>query len=753
MQDNANINNWTKSGDIAAIIHVFYADLIEEIAEKTRNLPQNTDYYISIPNDHPELVDAVREHFPNAQILIVENRGRDIYPFLEVLKGILPLNYDLLVKIHSKKTPHRADGTSWRQDIYEKLLGSAELINGIIQSFKTNPKQGMLGPKGQVVNARYYLFENKTIFLELSKRIGLETNDTFDFPFVSSTMFWARPELFKKLVDADFLKEEFPNEPIKSDGTIVHGLERIFGLVTIHAGLEINTIDLNGDIEKPNPNEISPFAYKPRALLLSDIKSLVYYGTKHVGYAVEHIRITAPYQQAGIELIDGFVDGQADIERIQLADAVIFHRSFPGSIENFEHFIWKARELEKPVIFEIDDLLFNLPEDHPEQKLDLYKAHLMPILFALNEADLVVTSTPKIKELLSGFNPNILVLPNYLDDNLWTLQSIAIIENVPLTIMYMGTDSHTPDLEGIAPALLHLLDKHQGKLMVRVIGTPLPQSLSARPDITFEPAPNNIYTAFVEYFQNQTADIFIAPLNHNLFNQCKSHLKFLEYSALGVPGVYADLDPYQEIVEHGVDGFLASSVKDWIVYLDKLIESPELRRRVAETSQTKLRNHYLLSSQVKEWQDIVGELIPEKFTDVYNHSDKLALTTSILRKIQSSHRESTDKVYYQGKELATLSTHVTRLQTQLTDSQKHLERTQNQLRNTHDQLNDAQNQLRNTHDQLNKTQAQLSDSQSLNHQLQNSLEDAQMIIVDYATSTSWKFTRPLRRFSKWIKKR
>ena len=47
----------------------------------------------------------------------------------------------------------------------------------------------------------------------------------------------------------------------------------------------------------------------------------------------------------------------------------------------------------------------------------------------------------------------------------------------------------------------------------------------------------------------------------------------------------------------------------------------------------------------------------------------------------------------------------------------------------------------------------LSDSQSLNHQLQNSLEDAQMIIVDYATSTSWKFTRPLRRFSKWIKKR
>ena len=107
---------------------------------------------------------------------------------------------------------------------------------------------------------------------------------------------------------------------------------------------------------------------------------------------------------------------------------------------------------------------------------------------------------------------------------------------------------------------------------------------------------------------------------------------------------------------------------------------------------------------LKNWQDIVGELIPEQFTDPYTLSDKMASTTSILRKIQSSHRESADKIYYQEKELASLSTHLTRFQTQLTDTQKHLERTQ-------------------------------------------------MIIVDYATSTSWKLTRPLRKFSKWIKKR
>ena len=45
----------------------------------------------------------------------------------------------------------------------------------------------------------------------------------------------------------------------------------------------------------------------------------------------------------------------------------------------------------------------------------------------------------------------------------------------------------------------------------------------------------NDYKDFATFFQTQSADIFIAPLVDNIFNQCKSPIKFFEYSALGVP--------------------------------------------------------------------------------------------------------------------------------------------------------------------------------------------------------------------------
>jgi hypothetical protein len=40
-------------------------------------------------------------------------------------------------------------------------------------------------------------------------------------------------------------------------------------------------------------------------------------------------------------------------------------------------------------------------------------------------------------------------------------------------------------------------------------------------------------------------DIVVAPLLDNVFNRCKSNIKFLEMSALGIPCICQDLAPYQ----------------------------------------------------------------------------------------------------------------------------------------------------------------------------------------------------------------
>lgn len=625
--------NWIKSGNIAAIIHVFYEDLIEEIAEKTLHLPSDTDYYITIPDNQPELFQAASDHFPNARVFAVENRGRDILPFIEVLKYILPLNYDLLVKIHSKKTLHRSDGISWRQDVYDKLLGSPDVVNAIINAFKQNPNSGIIGPRGHVLDSRFYMGGNRSIISELIKRVNLPDGTPLEFPFVASTMFWARPEIFKPIVEADFHADEFPAEPLPVDSTLAHALERFFGLLAVQQGFNIETIDKNCSLTDPEPFAIYQFAPPPKALALAKIETLVYYRAYDEAYGIEHLRITAPYHAAGIKLISGEVEGIADPQRVLLGDAVIFQREFPQNTELYDNIVAIARQNYKPIIYELDDLLFDLPETHHHKLEGAYLNALLPMLSAIVEADLITVPTSALKEALAEFNSNIQVLPNYLDDSIWQLHEPKVKENFPLTIGFMGSNSHTPDLDTIAPVIKSLLSKYEGKLKFKVLGTPLPNSLKKTEGVEWQASPSNVYVDFVKLFQTQKFDIFVAPLDENLFNANKSNLKFLEYTALGVPAVYSAIRPYNDTISHGVDGFLAKTETEWQECLEKIINNPGLRLNMAKAAQDKVRNHFLLSQKIRSWDDIVSGFKPTEYKISNSKQISSHLINTIRRQI------------------------------------------------------------------------------------------------------------------------
>jgi glycosyltransferase involved in cell wall biosynthesis len=117
------------------------------------------------------------------------------------------------------------------------------------------------------------------------------------------------------------------------------------------------------------------------------------------------------------------------------------------------------------------------------------------------------------------------------------------------------------------------------------------------------------YTQFATYFSRQECDIFIAPLQDNLFNRCKSWIKFLEYSALAVPGVYSRIAPYEHIIRHGENGYLASDPDEWEEHLIRLIEDPALRRQLGLAAQVTLQKDWLLSGRISEWKSTFQDMI------------------------------------------------------------------------------------------------------------------------------------------------
>ncbi len=347
---------------------------------------------------------------------------------------------------------------------------------------------------------------------------------------------------------------------------------------------------------------------RPGTPKLDTVAAYVPYPWEH---AVTWLRVAQPLQQAGLKILRGS-EGGIHPELVAQADAVVIQREFPAySRAAYAQIIQGARVQNKPVIYEIDDLLLDLPPEHPDHQIHYYTYALLPMLRAICEADLVSVTTPALKSYVQQLNPNTCVLPNYLDDLLWQPKSVIASEAISeaaqsptrpkVTISYMGSVTHVPDLAEITPALLRLVERYPGRLLFKFWGAPPPLELEACASVEWIAKELPSYPQFSKEFSQQQCDIFIAPLVNSFFNQCKSSIKFLEYSIQGVPGVYSRIAPYEAVVQHGENGMLAFSLDEWESSLAELIESQERRLAMGQKAQESALKYWRLSDHAHEW--------------------------------------------------------------------------------------------------------------------------------------------------------
>ncbi|MGE5224769.1 MAG: glycosyltransferase [Omnitrophica WOR_2 bacterium] len=330
------------------------------------------------------------------------------------------------------------------------------------------------------------------------------------------------------------------------------------------------------------------------------------------GHVLTSLRIEAPLQQSGLQVVHGNeIDGFYP-ERVSQGDLVIVQRDFPRWGDRYEQVMGLARSLKKPVVYEIDDLLLELPADHPDLALEYYTPAVLPMLRAIIDADLVTTTTPALCEYLGMFNPQVRVLPNYLDDRLWSVQLPERNpgEN-PVVIGYMGSASHLADIDSITPVLAGLLESYGDRISLRFWGQEPPEPLRSHPLVEWIPLQIHDYAEFAAYFQTQTCDIAIAPLADNHFNRCKSPQKFFEYSARGIPGVYSRLDSYKQVIRQGENGFLAGGYDEWRAHLAQLVDSPELRAQIGTAAAETVSQKWLLSQHAHEWREMYARVLQE----------------------------------------------------------------------------------------------------------------------------------------------
>src|SRR5690606_14461211 len=90
----------------------------------------------------------------------------------------------------------------------------------------------------------------------------------------------------------------------------------------------------------------------------------------------------------------------------------------------------------------------------------------------------------------------------------------------------------------------------------------------------------------------QQMDIGIMPIPDEPWARGKCGYKLIQYMACGLPVIAAPVGVNSTIVEHGVNGFLASGEAEWRGAITTLMENPDMRRRMGQAGREKVKQAY-----------------------------------------------------------------------------------------------------------------------------------------------------------------
>lgn len=229
-------------GGIAVIVHAYYPDLFEPIAQALAHIPWSFNLYISVTNELARTqvarIAATLERAAQVDIQITPNRGRDFAPLL-ITYGAAIRQHRYVLHLHTKKSLYSGrERTEWRDYLLAGLLGSTTRVRQILGEFEHQPKLGVVYPdtfEGLPYWAHTWL-QNRGIALSLGARLGIDVSHLHYIDAPMGSMFWARSDALRPLLDLHLDYTDFPEEMGQTDGTLQHTLERFIVLAARHAG-------------------------------------------------------------------------------------------------------------------------------------------------------------------------------------------------------------------------------------------------------------------------------------------------------------------------------------------------------------------------------------------------------------------------------------------------------------------------------------------------------------------------------------
>lgn len=279
-----------------------------------------------------------------------------------------------------------------------------------------------------------------------------------------------------------------------------------------------------------------------------------------------------------------------------------------------------ANKAKRFTIMFLDDDLINIPLDLDSTKYYNDRELKKYIEKVLENSNVLWAVNPRIVKKYSKFTIEkkgiLSKVPMKIENGIEKLK----FSTKPLKILYAGSIDHEKTLKKIInPVVKKFNDEiNRNEISFTFIGAN-PHIKNTKHYKYFES-----YEKYKKFVKEGGFSIGLAPIEITEFYKSKYYNKFLEYSSIGVLGIYTNSEPYKLVVRHNENGILCENeVESWYSEIKKVIDNPDKIRNMIKKAQEDLVKNYNLNIVQNELFKQIPELLTYKAPLVELKSIKL----------------------------------------------------------------------------------------------------------------------------------
>lgn len=271
------------------------------------------------------------------------------------------------------------------------------------------------------------------------------------------------------------------------------------------------------------------------------------------------------------------------IQDISQYDAIFIYReAFPIGPPFIER--WLSRADRPPIIYDFDDAVF-LPNVSDANRMiaSLKWTRKIPEIMSLSTR--VIAGNDYLASFARKHNPAVVTIPTCVDTTRFVPRDNSAMASPPV-VGWIGSPTTATYLSMLAGVFKSV--HADTAFQVKVSGASSPVIFDAVPTTNVPWSLANEVSLF-----NQ-CDVGVYPLTDDEWSKGKCGFKAIQFMACGVPVVASAVGVNREIIQDGVNGFLATTPEEWASKLRRLLTDLPLRAQFIAAGRQTIEDTYSL---------------------------------------------------------------------------------------------------------------------------------------------------------------